>query len=278
MTSMSDRFKNLQQLFVPILVVVAIGLAFFSGSLWQQVENYKKGGTQTTATTTAAAPSPTVSLDTIKALWGKNLIKFGDANKKLLFVEVADPSCPYCHVAGGDDPQVGASMGTQFKYVSDGGAYQPPVAEMKKLVDSGQASFTYIFYPGHGNGEMGAKALYCAFDQGKFWEAHGLIMSEKGYEIQNGYDSTGATTKGPIVQNDKTKSALMADFLKGVVDPTQLKSCLDSGKYDSRLTDEQNLATTLGITGTPGFFVNSTPFAGAYSWTDMKTTVDAALK
>ncbi len=265
---MTERFKNLQQIFVPVLVVVAIGLAFFSGSLWQQVENYKKGGVTTgTTNTTAAAPTTTVSLDTIKGLWGKNIIKFGDANKKVLFVEVADPSCPYCHVAGGDNPEVAKSMGTQFQYASDGGPYQPPVTEMKKLVDSGKAAFAYVYFPGHGNGEMGMKALFCANEKGKFWDAHQLLMSNAGYTLQN-------TT----VQNDKTKSQTVADFLKGVVDPGFMKSCLDSGKYDSQLTDDQNLAGTLGVSGTPGFFVNSTAYAGAYSWTDMKPTVDAALK
>src|SRR5271157_491882 len=94
---------NLKQYFVPVLVVVAIGLAFFSGLLWQRVQNLEKGGagaTATTATTqTAPAAGATASLDTIKGLFSKDLIKFGDANRKILFVEMADPSCPFCHAA-----------------------------------------------------------------------------------------------------------------------------------------------------------------------------------
>lgn len=262
--------SNLFERFVPILVLLSVALAFMVGVLWQKVSSLEKGGTTATTTTAAAgaaAPSATIDIETIKGLWDKDIIKFGDKNSKLLFVEVADPSCPYCHVAGGDDPEIAASVGSQFKYVSDGGTYVPPVTEMKKLVDAGKASFAYLYFPGHANGEMAMKALYCANEKGKFWDAHQLIMSNEGYTLQN-------TT----VKNDKTKSQTVADFLKSVIDPEFMKSCLDSGKYDSRLTEEQNLSATLAVSGTPGFFVNSQRFDGAYSFTDMKSAVDAASK
>lgn len=253
--------------FVPVLLVLSVVLAFFVGTLWERVKTLEKGGATSQTSQTGGAQTATVDLKTIKSLWDKNLIKFGDTNRKVLFVEIIDPSCPYCHVAGGQDPEIATQIGTQFKYASAGGAYQPPVTEMKKLVDSGKASIAFIYFPGHNNGEMGMKALYCAYDQGKFWEAQDLIMSNAGYNLQN-------TT----VKNDKTKSQVVADFLKGVTNVGDLKKCLDSGKYDGRLTDEQNLASSLAVAGTPGFFINATRFDGAYSWSDMKATVDAALK
>lgn len=261
---------GLLEKFVPILLVMSLGLAFTVGVLWQKVSSLEKAkGTATAGTTTTAQQpaNPTVSLDTLKGLFSQNLIKFGDANRKLLFVEVVDPSCPYCHVASGDNPELAAQIGTQFKYSSAGGQYQPPVPEMRKLVDSGKASIAFIYFPGHGNGEMGMKSLYCAFDQGKFWEAHNLIMSDAGYKLMN-----------DTVKNDKSQSSRVADFLKSAVDSSAMKSCLDSGKYDARLTSEQSLVGTLSVQGTPGFYVNSSTFSGAYSWSDMKSVVDAALK
>jgi protein-disulfide isomerase len=125
---------------------------------------------------------------------------------------------------------------------------------------------------------MAMKSLYCANEKGKFWQVHDLLMSQAGYEIMNGYDATQQPTKGPVVKNDKAQSGALSDFLKNAVDPSFLKSCLDSGKYDAQLTSDQALATSIGIQGTPGFYVNATSFAGAYSWTDMKSAVDAALK
>jgi protein-disulfide isomerase len=257
-----------------VMVLVIIGMSFVIGRLTQKVEDLSAGlvssntlGAAVTATNAPTPQAPTVSIDNIKGVWSKNVVKFGDANRKLLFVEIGDPSCPYCHVAAGRDPEINKQMGPQFALAADGGSYVPPVAEMKKLVESGKASFAYIYFPGHGNGEMGMKALYCANEKGKFWQAHDLLMSNAGYNLMNN-----------TVKNDTSQSKAVADFLKSVVDPGFLKSCLDSGKYDGRLADDRALASSLGVQGTPGFFVNATSYPGAYSWSDMKATVDAALK
>lgn len=245
---------------VLVLLVLVGGLAFGLGAMWSKLQTLGQTAPQAgQAQQVAQAPAvPKVDINTIKGLWDKNVIKFGDANKNNLLVEVADPSCPYCHAAAGLNPELSNQIGPQFKLVADGGTYVAPVPEMKKLVDSGDAAVVWIYTPGHGNGEMGTKALYCAYDQGKFWEAHDKLMTNKGYELLNN-----------TVKNDKTKSQELADFL-GM---KNLKDCLDSGKYDSRLAEDTKLASSLGVSGTPGFFVNETNFAGAYSWNDMKSAV-----
>ncbi len=257
-----------------LLVLVLIVGAFFLGSLKTKVDFYEKG--QALGTTNPAQPSgqqpqapaqPSISLDTIKNVFKQNVIKFGDAGKKLLLVEIMDPSCPYCHIAGGMNAELNKQVGSQFTLVKDGGTYVAPVPEMKKLVDSGKAAFAIVYYPGHGNGQLGMEALYCANEKGKFWEVHDLLMSNAGYDLMNNK-----------VKNDKTKSGDVADFLKSAFDATAMKSCLDSGKYDARLGDDMKIATTLGVQGTPGFFVNATTFAGAYNFKDMQSAVDSALK
>ncbi len=269
--SVESARPGLLEKLVPVLMVLSIGMAFMVGVLWQKVSTLEKGGVTsgtTTATTAGAQPvaATAVNLDAIKGLFSKDLVKFGDASRKVLFVEVGDPSCPYCNAAAGEN-HTSTPVGANFKLVADGGTYTAPVAEMRKLVDAGKASFIYIFYPGHGNGEMGMKSLYCANEKGKFWAVHDLLMSDAGYNLMNN-----------TVKNDKTQSGVIANFLKSAVDPGFLKSCLDSGKYDARLTSDQSLATSLGIQGTPGFFINATSYPGAYNWTDMKATVDTALK
>lgn len=249
---------------VPALLVITIGLAFLVGVLWQKVENLGKVNTDTP---TAQKPvQPKVELAQIKDLFNKDVIKFGNADSKLIFVEASDPSCPYCQVAGGLNSALNNQIGPQFKLVKDGGTYIAPVPEMRKLVESGKASFVWLYFNGHGNGELASKALYCANEKGKFWEVNDLLMSAKGYELLN-------TT----IQADTTQTAKMADFLKSAsVDG--LKSCLDSGKYDARLASDMALAGSLGVTGTPGFFVNENNFAGAYSYKDMESVVTSALK
>jgi protein-disulfide isomerase len=258
--------KNLQQYFVPLLIILAIGLAFFSGTLWQRVKNLEKGSSPVTAQPAASA-APSISLDTIKDLFNKDLVKFGDSSRKVIFVEISDPSCPYCQIAEGLNPTLNSQAGDQFKLVKDGGTYVAPVPEMRKLVDAGEASFVWMYSPGHGNGEMGAKALYCANEEGKFWNVMDLLMTSGGYDFLNN-----------TIKNDKTKSGDIANFLKSAIDPTFMKDCLDSGKYDQRLTSDEEVARTLGFQGTPDFFVNATNFPGAYNYTDMKSAVDAALQ
>jgi protein-disulfide isomerase len=274
---MAEQKKKVHVI-VSILVIALIVAAYFIGNLTAKVQYLQKGAPAAAGgTTPAVAGATSISLAQIKDIFKKDVIKFGNANSKLLLVEVSDPSCPYCHIAAGKDPELN-SQSAQFKMLADGGTYIPPVPEFKKLVDGGKAAFAYIYSPGHGNGEMAVKAMYCAFEKGKFWEVHDLLMSEKGYEIQNGTDPTGQASTGPVVKNDKTKSGDLATFLASAIDASFMKSCLDSGKYDARLGTNTQLASGLGVQGTPGFFVNEKNFAGAYSFKDMQSAVDAALK
>lgn len=252
------------------LVALLVVLAFVAGYLFFKVQSLEQ--TKTTANVTTTQPDtqqpskPTVTIDKIKGLFASGFAKTGDANKKVLFVEISDPSCPFCHFAAGKNPELSKESG-RFQYVTDGGTYTPPVTEMKKLVDEGKASFVWLYSNGHGNGELGAQALYCAYEKGKFWEAHDLLMSNSGYDLLN--------TK---MKNDKANIPLLVDFLSPQVDATFMKSCLESGKYADTLKRDQQLATALGFQGTPDFFVNTTNFGGAVDYKNMDATVQDALK
>src|SRR5690606_12273007 len=207
-----------------------------------------------------------VTLDQIKALFNDNNIAFGSPDNKVLFVEFGDPSCPYCHIAGGKNPELNKQVGAQFTLVADGGTYVAPVEEMRKLVDSGQASFVWLYTNGHGNGELATQAQYCAHEKGKFWEVHDLLMTNAGYNLIN-----------DTVRNDVANAGKLADFLKSAVDPSEMKSCLESGKYAGRIAEDQATGSSLGVRGTPNFFVNTMNYGGAYSYNDMKATVEAYL-
>jgi protein-disulfide isomerase len=257
---------------LPIVIVLLAIAAFLAGRYSNNFELVNKAQKTTdnnpqATTTPAPKPAATVTLDQVKALFKEGNIFFGDANKKVLFVEVSDPSCPYCQVAAGKNPTLNAQIGPQFKLVSDGGTYVAPVPEMRKLVESGKAGYAWVYYPGHGNGEMATKALYCAFDNGKFWQVHDLLNSSAGYDLINNQ-----------VKNDKTKASLLVNFLKSAIDANKLTACLNGGKFDSRPASDMAVGKSLGVSGTPMFIINTTIKAGAYSYTDMQTTVDDLLK
>jgi len=282
MLKASKRKSNLSERLVPPLFLATIALSFVTGMLYEKVSSLTRalgtstalggsqqaqGDTRTTTTDQGGNTSAgTISKDKLKEIFNSDVIKFGKADAKIIFLEVADPSCPFCHIAGGLNPQLNAQVGDRFKLVSDGGTYVAPVPEMKKLVDSGKAAFVWIYTPGHGNGEIATEAFYCAYEKGKFWQVHDKIMTNEGYNLVNN-----------VVKNDKSKSKELADFLSGVIDPGFLKSCIDSGKYDERLKKESDLARSIGITGTPGFYINDKIFRGAYSFSDMESVVNQEL-
>lgn len=257
----------------PVFVILLVIAAFLVGSFWTKIQYLEGGKGNSTQTPQPVAQQqqqqpqqPVVKIEQVKDAFSKSKIKFGDANSKLVIVEISDPSCPYCQVAAGKNGALNKQIGNQFVLIADGGTYVAPVPEIKKLVDGGKASFTYVYFPGHGSGEMGTKAMYCAFDAGKFWQVHDKLMSAEGYDLLNN-----------TVKNDKTKSTELSEFLKGVFDAGEMKTCLDSGKYDAQLQTDMGLARDLGVQGTPGFFVNATNFGGAYSFKDMQSAVDAVL-
>lgn len=252
-----------------ILVVALVLMAFFAGYLLNQnkalQEKAKTGGTADGQQ--QAQQAVPISQEKVNKLFEKGYISFGDKNSKVKFVEVSDPSCPYCHIAGGRNPEVAASAGEQFKYVSDGGSYIPPVTEMRKLVDGGKAAYTTIYANGHGAGELAMQALYCAYDQGKFWDVHDVLMSNAGYELINNE-----------VKNDTANIGKLVTFIGNKADSAVLTKCLSDRKYKARLGSDQQLAVDLGFQGTPYFIINTTPFAGAYSYKDMEETVNGLLK
>ena len=207
-----------------------------------------------------------IDLAQVKQLFSNDFIHFGDSKRKVLFVEVSDPSCPFCHIAGGLNPQISSQAGERFKYDTEGGSYIPPVREIKKLVDQGKASFAFLYSNGHGNGLLASEALYCANEKGKFWPVHDKLMTNQGYELINNE-----------IKNDKSKIPTLVNFLSEVIDKDFLTNCLQSGKYQKNLERDQQLTPSLGFQGTPHFLVNTTMFQGAYSFSDMKPIVEKYL-
>ncbi len=250
------------------MLVLLLVVILFAGYLFIKVQNLEKT-VKTTGVQAAAGQqqtAPKITLDQVKALFKKGFMYFGNTDKKILFVEVTDPSCPFCHVAAGLDPETSKSINSQFQYKDDGGAYVAPVPEMRKLVDQGKASMVFLYSPGHGNGEIAAQALYCAYDQGKFWQVHDKLMSNQGYDVINNQ-----------VLNDKTKIPVMVNFLSDVIDSNSMTSCLTSGKYAKSLQRDEQVSQTLGYQGTPYFIINTTPYAGAYPWSQMSSAVNQVL-
>jgi len=254
------------------MVIALVVGAYFLGVYKTKTEYLAKAPAQVAQVAGAEAAQPPVAkpidLEKIKALFNdESNIILGSKDAKIKFVEFSDTSCPYCHVAAGKNPELSKQINPRFTAVENGGSYVAPVTEIKKLVEEGKAALTWIYTPGHGNGELGTLALYCANEQGKFWEAHDLLMNNKGYALLN-----------EQIKNDRTKFPELTAFLKSSVDATKFKSCLDSKKYEPKITSDPQIASGFGYGATPTFIINDKVVEGASSWTEgFKAIVDPLL-
>jgi protein-disulfide isomerase len=81
-------------------------------------------------------------------------------------------------------------------------------------------------------------------------------MNNEGYDLVN-----------EKVKNDRTKFGELTAFLSGAVDTNKMKTCLESKKYEGRITGDPQIASSFGYGATPTFFINDQVVEGAASWT-----------
>jgi len=84
-----------------------------------------------------------------------------------------------------------------------------------------------------------AEASYCAEEQGKYWEYHGIL-----YTNQEGIDTGWASSE-----------RLKAFAFDLGLDMDLFGSCLDSDKYTKRVQSNTNESKKNGVAGTPTFFI-----------------------
>lgn len=101
-----------------------------------------------------------------------------------------------------------------------------------------------------------AEAARCAQEQGKFWEYHDILFQkQESLEKQTYIDS--------------------AEELG--LDVEIFTSCIDNRDMQDRVLQNYIESKTLGIDGTPFFYVNNQSLSGPSSYEDMKTKIDQVL-
>lgn len=201
-------------------------------------EELNKSGAQinTNTTTQTPPPNPSINTETLKQILNTQKIILGDKDAPVSIVEIADPSCPYCSIVAGNENFL---SNPQFSGIV------PPIPQIKNLVSQGKANYVWIYYPGAGRGDITAQVFYCAHEKNKFFEVHDKLMRGEGYQI--------ATDK---LQNNINNLQVVLDYIKDIVDINFIKECVTSEKYKQTLSQDIQLAASLGATGTPNFFIN----------------------
>lgn len=154
-----------------------------------------------------------------------NGVSMGDPNAPVKMEEYADFQCPSCAAFTAQlEPQI------VEKYIATGKVYFT------------FKSFAFIdeFKPPSKESKNAAQAAFCAADQNKFWEYRDILF----------VNQTGENV------GDFSDKRLVAFAEKLGLDAGTFKSCLNTGKYANRVTQERQEGEDLGVSGTPSFVVN----------------------
>lgn len=200
-------------------------------------------GTPVPSPAAPAAPGETAPpVGEFKAVSSEDHIR-GPENAKVTIVEYSDIECPFCKRF---HPSVKQAL---TEYPSD-------------------VRWVYRHFPLeslHPNARIAAIGSECASEQGKFWEF-------LDYAFEN--TATGADLAKANLPN-LARSA-------GVPNVATFTTCLDSGKYDSKVDAQAADAQVAGGQGTPYSILigpdgQKVPFSGAQPYTSLKAEIDKLL-
>jgi len=132
----------------------------------------------------------------------------------------------------------------------------PQIQQLKKEYgDKVTLVFKDFPLPMHHTAQKAAEAARCAGEQGKFWEYHDVLFYSKQLDV------------------DALKEH--ARVLK--LDGDKFDACLDNGTEAAAVKQDLEEGKSLGLTGTPSFFVNGHFFSGVIDYGIIKDMVNQQL-
>ena len=155
---------------------------------------------------------------TIDVMTGDSSPILGSKDAPITMVEFGDYQCFYCH---------------KFFNNTESGI-------VKNYVDTGKVKMIFKDFTIIGQDSVtAANAAHCAQEQGKFWQYHDALYNNWSGE------NTGWASATNLVQ-----------FAKQVgLNQDQFNQCMTQTKYMSVVQGSVSDANTLGLTGTPDFFI-----------------------
>jgi protein-disulfide isomerase len=169
----------------------------------------------------------------------------GDAAAKVTIIEFGDYQCPSCRMFWREvEPRL-----------------------KKDYVDTGKVKLVFRDFPIveiHPDAPIAAMAAQCAVDQGKYWQMHDKIFREQ----DKGEDT--------VV---RFKTADLKKWAKDIgLDTTAFNACLDSMRYKDEVAKDKADGDSVGVQGTPMFFINGRGIGGAQPYPVFRKVIDEELK
>lgn len=112
--------------------------------------------------------------------------------------------------------------------------------------------------------------IVASFAIGMLWQQNQTLKKDSGKVA--GSETGGTPTVHPL---DVEKLKVYAADLK--LDKAKFNECLDNGKYKDRITKDTEYGTSVGVSGTPAFFVNGRFVGGAFPFEWFKEIIDKEL-
>jgi len=229
----------------PILAVLLTIVSFLLGSIWTKnkylTEAVQKEEGRAAQTSPAPRPKEKTNLseeERVKIEKQGAAIK-GKEGAPITIVEFSEYQCPFCK-----------------RYVDE---------TYGKLWQEYGDQLRYVFhdYPlnFHSHAQKLAEVARCAGDQGQYWEMHDLLFKKREEWV-----------------NKRDISANITSYVKQLgLNQADFDRCLSSGKFTQTVKDDFALGQSLGVNGTPTFFINGKKLVGAQPFENFKAIIDQEL-
>jgi protein-disulfide isomerase len=233
---------------IGVLAILLIASVFTQGfGIMKPTAVATTTGTQPSPTPSpSSSPAPAAQQPSTASLKIASYVPFsGSDSAKVNVVEFGDYQCPYCQL--------------WFQQVELG--------ITQDYVNTGKVKFYFLDFAFLGPDSLTlAQGAWCANEQGKYYAYHDYVYTNQGQE------NSGWGTP------DKVKA--MVANIPGI-DATAFGTCLDSGKYSSRVQELTQFGQDSAVRGTPTILIGNdqkgyTQVSG-YTYSSFKQAIDALL-
>ncbi len=164
----------------------------------------------------------------------------GSADATVMMIEFSDYQCPYC----------GRYNAQTFTLIKE------------KYIDTGKIRYVFKDFPlsFHEQATLAAYAARCAGDQGDYWGMHDLLFANQGE-----WGNAGALD---VFQRYAAELDL---------DANALATCVTSDGYAGAVQSDLQEGMSLGVSGTPAFFVGNRFISGAQPFEVFEQAIEEAL-